>query len=210
MPQCAELKGEGVQGRLHTLQVMGKQHCCAGPITRQAQRATCPFAPIATSFAPSPARPSQRPHCEVQWVMRPVGGVHEWHQPVMPARALGRRSRTPCSAWQFRIFENRCPPRLTPGPPRGASSSRPPAPPCGTCTMVPGPGSKVSARWAHPPVGQVAASWWPVPKALPQSTFSFFYFCSRPTLFGRHVLFTRGGRCIPRPRHPRLHPAHTQ
>ena len=32
----------------------------------------------------------------------------------------------------IRIFENRCPPRLTPGPPRGASSSRPPAPPCGT------------------------------------------------------------------------------
>lgn len=76
----------------------------------------------------------------------------------------------------IRIFENRCPPRLTPGPPRGASSSRPPAPPCGTCTMVPGPGSTVSARWAHPPVGQVAASWWPVPKALPQSTFPFFYF----------------------------------
>lgn len=200
-----------MQGRLHTLQVMGKQHCCAGPITRQAQRATCPFAPIATSFAPSPARPSQRPHCEVQWVMRPVGGVHEWHQPVMPARALGRRSRTPCSAWQFRIFENRCPPRLTPGPPRGASSSRPPAPPCGTLHNGARPRLNSQRPLGAPARGAgrrklVAGSQGPAAIYF----FFFLFFCSRPTLFGRPVLFTRGGRCIPRPRHPRLHPAHTQ
>jgi hypothetical protein len=54
--------------------------------------------------------------------------------------------------------------------------------------MVPGPGSTVSARWVHPPVGQVAASWWPVPKALPQSIFSFFYF-----LF---YIFAAGRRCL--------------